>query len=80
MLCNTYRGQLEWHDCVFGAVANLVQMKTENEVTSIFQVVSQNDNGKTNSSHQKKRGDGWTRINGNTELIYCFHTMVCIVL
>ena len=39
MLQNTYRGQLDWHHYVFGAVANLVRMKIENDEMSIFQVV-----------------------------------------
>ena len=37
MLCNTYRGQLEQHHYVFGAVVNLVHMRIENEETSIIQ-------------------------------------------
>ena len=38
MLQNTCRGQLECHHYVFGAVANLVQMKIENDEMSVFQV------------------------------------------
>ena len=33
-----YRGQLQWHHYVFGAVANLVQMKIENDEMHIFQM------------------------------------------
>ena len=43
MLQNTYRGQLEWHHYTFGAVANLIQMIIENDETSIFQVVLDDD-------------------------------------
>ena len=45
MLCNPYREQLEWDHYVFGAVVNLVQMKIENEETSVFQVCLDDDKG-----------------------------------
>ena len=45
VLCNPYREQLEWDHYVFGAVANLVQMKIENEETSVFQVLLDDDKG-----------------------------------
>ena len=45
MLCNPYREQLEWDHYVFEAVANLAQMKIENEETSVFQVCLDDDNG-----------------------------------
>ena len=45
MLCNPYREQLEWDHYVFGAVENLVQMKIENEETSVFQVLLDDDKG-----------------------------------
>ena len=44
MLQNTYRGQLEWHYYVFGAVANLLQMKIENNEMHVFQVIVDDDN------------------------------------
>ena len=43
MLQNIYRGQLEWHHYVFRAVASLVQMKIENDKTTMFQVVLEGD-------------------------------------
>ena len=43
MLCNTYREQLEWDHYAFGEVANLVQMKIENEETSVFQAFLDDD-------------------------------------
>ena len=36
---------MEWHHYVFGAVANLVQMKIKKDETSIFQVVLDDDDG-----------------------------------
>ena len=36
---------MEWHHYVFGPVANLVQMRIENDETSIFQVVVDDDDG-----------------------------------
>ena len=49
MLQTTYRGQLEWHHYAFGAVANLVQMKIENDETSVFQVVLDDDDDGNNT-------------------------------
>ena len=43
MLQNTYRGQLEWHCYVIGAVADLVQIRIENNEMHAFQVVVDDD-------------------------------------
>ena len=43
MLQNTHGAQLEWHHYIFGAVANLVQMKIENNEMHIFQVLVDDD-------------------------------------
>ena len=45
MLCNRYREQLEWYHYAFGEVANLAQMKIENEETSVFQAFLDDDKG-----------------------------------
>ena len=43
MLQTINRGQLGWHHSVFGAVANLVKTKIENDETIVFQVVLEDD-------------------------------------
>ena len=61
MLQNTYRGQLEKHHYEFGAVANLVQMKIENEEMTIFQLFWRITEI-TNHSFQKKEGWWWVEL------------------
>ena len=45
MLCNPYKGQLEWHHYAFGAMTNLVQKRIEYGETSVFQVFLEDDEG-----------------------------------
>ena len=40
VLHNRYRGDIHWHQYIFGAIANLVPMKIENGESSLaFQVI-----------------------------------------
>ena len=43
VLRNKYRGQLIFHRLVFGAVANIVQMRIENKETTVFSVVVEDE-------------------------------------
>ena len=38
ILKDKYRGDLGWHNVVFGAVVNLVQLRIENNDLDVFQV------------------------------------------